>query len=253
MYPTLFSAGPVEIRSWGVMLFISFILGIWLSQRRCRLQGINPQIVPDLAVVILICAIIGSRINYAVEHPKEFRSFFDFLAIWRGGLTFYGGFILATIGSIAYLKKKKISITLMMDIIAPALALGLCLTRIGCFLNGCCFGKPTKFFLGVKFPPGSIPYFYFPGEKIHPTQLYESAFGLFMFFVLRRLERVNLPRGALFFVFTGGYGVWRFSIDFLRFYEKQVRIGPLVETQIISIIVIIVSIICLRYLYLKRS
>lgn len=132
----------IPIYGFGVMLFAAFVICDLISSWRARKEGVDPLHVHDLAVWIFISGIIGARITYMIQYRQPIRQFF---AIWQGGLVFYGSFIGGVIGfSLAYyfiLRKHRLPVLKMLDICAPSVAMGLCLGRIGCLLNGCCFGN----------------------------------------------------------------------------------------------------------------
>ncbi|MEO0226181.1 MAG: prolipoprotein diacylglyceryl transferase, partial [candidate division WOR-3 bacterium] len=204
MFPILIRIGSIPIYSYGLMLAISFLLGIYLAQRWAKRVNIDPKKIEDLGFWILIAAVIGARALYIIFHPDEFLSDpLSFIKVWQGGLMFFGGFIGAVIASLIFLKKNRISILKTGDLIAPVVALGEFLTRIGCFLNGCCFGIPTNLPWGIKFPEHSVA-----GQlhtSIHPTQLYSSLFGLLLFIYLLRRQKRQLRTGQIFSEFLIAY------------------------------------------------
>ena len=137
------------------MLAVSFLVGIYMSTRRAKTFGVDPQYILDLSVYIILAGVIGSRLLYVVFHLDEYRSMVDVFALWQGGATLYGGFLLSILVIYMFTKKRKLDYLLVADIVSPALALGIMLTRVGCFMSGCCYGKPTELAWGVVFPPGS--------------------------------------------------------------------------------------------------
>lgn len=176
------------------------------------------------------------------------------LKFWHGGLAFYGGFILATIFGLWYIKREKLPLGKVTDMASWTIPLGLTWGRIGCFLNGCCFGKPTTLPWAVQFPKWSIA-FYTHLERdwvtlsdntslpVHPTQLYESLASLFIFgFIYFYLSQRKRFDGELFLVSTVLYATFRFIIEFVRDDERG-GIGFLSTSQIIGVIAIITSII----------
>jgi phosphatidylglycerol:prolipoprotein diacylglycerol transferase len=236
------------------MLALSFLIGIYLARRRAPNRGLKPFQVVDLSVYILIAAIVGARFFYIVVHPEQFRhNPLDAVNILKGiaGLTMYGGLIFAIIVSLWYLHRKKIAAWRMGDVLAPSIALGLGLTRIGCFLNGCCHGGPTELPWGCVFPANntSVAGYYFPGQAIHPTQLYESLFGFALFGLLIAIDRRRRFDGLLFWFFILLYSTFRFMIDFIRFYEQEMLVSradiSLSWTQIISLALVLISIVML--------
>lgn len=244
MIPVLFHLGPLAIHSYGVLFALSFAIGILLGIRRGEARGISAADTTDLALVILLGAIVGSRALYVIPHWSEFSGHpLGVLKVWEGGLTLFGGVILAAIGAWLFVKKKGLRWLSVADALAPSLALGLGLTRIGCFLNGCCYGKPTAGPLGVRFPSSSVASATFPGQAVLATQLIESAFGFFLFGALLLIEKRRPREGVPIRFLLLAYGLFRFTIDFFRYYEDamQIRIGSfgaLSVNQLVSLVAI---------------
>lgn len=245
MHPILLDLGRFQIRSYGFMLAVSFLLGIWLAGRRARKYGVDPQKILDLSVIIILAAVVGSRLLYVVFHLEQYANPLDMFALWQGGATFYGGFLLALAASYWWVQKNGISFLTVADIVAPSIALGLVFTRVGCFLSGCCFGKPTMHAWGCVFPPDSpagsaaaqaAARMGLDQVALHPAQIYSSLKGLVIFVVLMALQPVLRKRGATFGLFLVLYGVGRFTIDFFRFYEESARVlAGLSFNQVISV------------------
>src|SRR5262245_2406743 len=135
----------IPIYGYGFMLFLAFVFCTWLAVRLARREGVPPTVLQDLAAWIFICGIIGARVLYFLQYPERFRTFAQIFMLWDGGLIFYGSAIGGVIGFFLayfiYFRKYQISNWKLADIIAPCVALGLALGRIGCLLNGCCFGN----------------------------------------------------------------------------------------------------------------
>ncbi len=215
------------------MLAISFIAGIYLAMRRAKHFGIDYQHVLDLSVYIILSAVVGSRVLYVAFHLEEYSSILDMFALWEGGATLYGGLSLAILSSYLFAKKRRLGFLVLADIVSPSLALGIMLTRIGCFMSGCCFGKATSLPWGVVFPPECAAGIYsrqLAGTPsgtpvpLHPVQLYASLYGLITLLVLLALQRRIRKTGGLFGAFLILYGVFRFAVDFLRVYEENMRV-----------------------------
>jgi len=222
MFPIILRFGEFAIHTYGVMLALAFFIGIYLAERRAVAAGIDKKIVSDLGFWILISAVIGARLLYVLLHPKEFQhNPLEIIAIWRGGLMFFGGFILALILGIYFAKKNQIKVLTLGDIVSPSIALGIFFTRIGCFFNGCCFGIPTDLPIGVKFPKDCAAGYSPVGDNLLlPTQLISSLFGLLLFFYLEK-RRKKAHHGELFGTILLGYGTFRFLIDIVRYYENS--------------------------------
>jgi len=230
MHPVLFKLGPLEIRAYGFMLAISFLLGIWLATQRAKKKNIDPNQVLDLSVLIIISAIVGSRLLYVLFHLDEFRGhWLDTInpfqsngQIGIAGLTMLGGVILSFITALVYLRMKKQSFLVLADIILPLFALGEAITRLGCYLNGCCFGLPCSHgALCVTFPSDSPAGAIFSGQSLYPTQLFQSFYGLLMFILMLLAERKIHYTGFQLHLFFILYGIGRFTIDFFRYYEDS--------------------------------
>ncbi|PID80024.1 hypothetical protein CSB20_08495 [bacterium DOLZORAL124_64_63] len=220
MHPTLFGF----IKSYGLMLAISFLLGLALSIRRGRRYNLTPETVTDMVFGVLVSSIVGVRLFYVLTHLDRFPRWYEAFFIWDGGLTLYGGIILATATVWWMTHKRGIPFLVFADIFSPGVILGIGITRIGCFLGGCCFGQPTSCPLGVVFPLGSAPARVFGQAALHPSQLYASAGGFLFFGLLLLMERFVRFRGSTFALFLGFYGLQRFLVDFTRYYEGDQRL-----------------------------
>lgn len=185
MHPILLKLGPITIYSYGAMVALGFILAVFLIYRRANSFGIEKEQVIDLALILLVSGIMGARIFYVVFNYRYYLAHpLDILNLSKGGLVWYGGFSGALIVLLIYIIRKRLNFWLVTDMIAPYLALAQSFGRIGCFLNGCCFGITT----GASNPVAIS----FPGETAlrHPSELY-SALSLFLIFntqVLAELE-----------------------------------------------------------------
>ncbi len=232
MHPVLFKLGAFELRAYGFMLAISFLLGIYLAVRRGKARGIAAEKIMDLSVLIIVCSIVGSRLMYVLFHLDEFAgnwsdTFNPFQSsgqIGIAGLTMLGGVILALVASLIYLYVKKMPVLKFADAIIPVFFLGEAITRIGCFLNGCCYGIPCAGPLCMVFPPDSPAGAMFQGVHIHPAQLYSSAYALIVFIALLLIDRKPRFDGYLLYLFLIFYGIGRFIIDLFRYYEDSMVI-----------------------------
>jgi len=174
MHPTMFYLGPIPIRSYGLMMMIGFLVAVHLASRRARKCGADEETVVNLGLLSLISGIIGARVFYVAHHWPQFRiqdnPFLAALNLTAGGLEFYGGFLTAVAAVIIYMWAKKRSMRWYLDILAPAIMIGLAFGRIGCFLNGCCWGKPTQCPVAVQFPYASLA-FEHQWQKTHEVKV----------------------------------------------------------------------------------
>ena len=239
MHPILIELGRFRIYSYGFMLALSFFVGILLAAKRAEKQGLKPDIIYDLSIFLILGAVIGSRGLYIITHLDHFHGFLDIIALWQGGATYYGGLILAVAGAMVFLRIKRISFLKVADICSLSVASGIFLTRIGCFLSGCCFGSPTECSLGMVFPDASSAGYTYTGLHIHPTQLYSSFYGLVIFLALLLLEKKKGFDGYTFGFMLILYGAARFIVDIFRFYEESAVIWRgFVDNQFISVFLI---------------
>jgi len=235
MHPILFRIGNLEIHSYGLMLAVSFLLGILWAVKRGEKRGIKQADIMDLSFLIVICAIAGSRILYVITHVQEFQGrwldtvnpFQSNGQIGLSGLTLLGGVVLSAAAIIIFCIVRKIDMLRLMDVLAPCFGLGIFITRIGCFLNGCCFGRPSTLPWAMKFPIISPAGYTFQGVAIHPAQLYSSLYGLIITGVLVFLDRKKHRDGVIVAWFLVMYGISRFLVDFVRYYEECVQFSLL--------------------------
>lgn len=220
MHPVLFQLGPLQVRAYGLALAVSFLLGSWLALRRGRARGMNDDDLLGLFWWIVISSIIGARLHYVLAHPDQFAGLLDALRIWGGGLILYGGLIAAVLASWIYTRRKRMSFLQVADVIAPSLALGEGVTRLGCFFNGCCFGDLCTSSLGIRVPPDSYAaHAVGQGAVIWPSQLFLSAALLGALVILLLVDRRPGPGGGLFGLYLMLQGFARYAIDFTRWYE----------------------------------
>jgi len=215
MHPVLFKLGPLTIHTYGALVASAFLAGIFLAMRQAKREGLDPEQILDLGMYILAAAIIGSRIfEVAVEYRYYTAHPLEIVMIWKGGLVFYGGFIGALFTGIWYLNRHSLPLWKVGDILAPSIALGQSIGRLGCFSAGCCYGKPTDLPWGVTFTdPDSLAVL---GVPVHPTQIYESAGAFCIFIGLYIFKDRKKFDGQVFWLYVLCYSVLRFVIEFWR-------------------------------------
>jgi phosphatidylglycerol:prolipoprotein diacylglycerol transferase len=215
MHPVLIKIGPLAIHTYGVLVAAGFLAGIFLAMREARRKGIDPDRIMDLGLYILAAAIIGSRLmQVAIEYRYYLAHPLEIFMIWRGGLVFYGGFIMAAAVAIWYLRRHSLPVWMVGDILAPSIALGHSIGRLGCFSAGCCYGKPADLPWAVTFTdPECLA---ITGVPLHPSQLYESAASFAFFLFLYAYRKRTTFVGQLFWIYVLGYSVIRFMLEFLR-------------------------------------
>lgn len=241
MHPILFSIGNFSIYSYGVMMALAFIAGILLARRRAPKDEIDPDTILDIGLYILIAGIVGARLLHVLVNLSYYvRSPLEILMLHHGGLIFYGGAIAALLTSYLFLKRRRISILLMGDCIVPYLALGQAIGRVGCFLNGCCFGRPTTLPWGILFPASSL--------NLHPAPIYLSLNGILIFLILDFIRERKGFTGQVFLCYFILYSFTRFLIEFMRGDTPAVIFGVLTLSQVLSVVIFALSIIVYKKL-----
>ncbi|MGH8005081.1 MAG: prolipoprotein diacylglyceryl transferase [Limisphaerales bacterium] len=232
MCPELFHIGPFALRTYGLTLAASFFIGLFFIRRWGAKEGLDVNQLSNLAFLVIATGIVGARLGYVLFHLEEFKgnwgaTFNPFQSGTFGiaGLNLYTGVILATGSGFYYMHKVNLPFWKTADIFAPTVTLGIFLTRIGCFLNGCCYGTPTHLPWGITFPPGSIPDAEFRNQAIHPAQLYHSLFGLALFALLIWSNKRKKFDGATFSILLLSEPVFRFFIEFIRSYEPEMHLN----------------------------
>jgi phosphatidylglycerol:prolipoprotein diacylglycerol transferase len=209
MYPVLFRVGSIDVTSFGVMVALGALAGLWIFRRELSRAGL-PDAALDAAVFGLIGGLIGAKLLYVFEHMDE-SPFFSLL-FDRGGMSWFGGFVGGLLAGYWTIRRHRWPLVSVLAAATPALAVGQLLGRIGCFLVGDDYGRPTSLPWGISFPRGLPP----TDVPVHPTQLYEAAFlGVFAW-VLIRWRR----KGVADWKVLGRYfviaGLFRFALEFVR-------------------------------------
>lgn len=209
IYPVLFRIGGFEVTSFGVLVAIGALVGLWLFARELRRSGL-PEAGVDAAIAGVMGGMAGAKLLWVVEHLGEEPALA--LLLSRGGMSWFGGFAGGVLAGLVVMRLKRLPQMATLAAAAPALAVGHAIGRIGCFLVGDDYGTPTALPWGVAFPEGLPP----TVVPVHPTQLYEAAALVPLAYLLVRWRRNGRPDTFV----LGGYlllaGAIRFAIEFLR-------------------------------------
>ena len=261
-----FDSPALPLYSYGVMLGLSLVVGWYLTLTLARRDGLPQETMANCYVVTALAAILGSRVLYVVTNLDEFHSAADMFKVRLGGLVAYGGFLGGYLGSWGFLASKRIRLMPWADVAVPSLASGLMVTRIGCYLFGCDFGKRLSdtapgwlktlgtfphWAAGTVQSGDGAPAFVrhmdvFKGTPlaaeltrtnaslpVHPTQIYESLVGLSLLALLLWQRRSQKFRGQIFFLFVFGYGYLRFLVELLRDDVERGEYGPVMPEHIL--------------------
>ena len=250
MYPELFNVGSWPVYSYGVLLAVSYLIGLRLAMWRAKRFGLNASQVLDLGIYIIIAALVGAKLLLVIVEPDQYLgSMESFLSLLRSGGVFYGGLILAVIVAFWYIARHKMPFWRTCDVFAPAIALGHVTGRLGCLAAGCCYGKPTDLPWGITFNNPLAANVGTPlGVRLHPTQLYEAGAELLILaFLLATEKRGRAFAGRTFWLYMLLYAISRFIIEFYRGDPRGMVLG-FSTSQFISIILGPMALAMLLYL-----
>jgi phosphatidylglycerol:prolipoprotein diacylglycerol transferase len=242
MYPVLFEFAGFQIRSYGVVVALSFLVALWMSTREAERKGLDPKLVQDFAVYGLLGGIVGARLyfvlfsapGYFIEHPWEI------FAVWSGGIGVIGALLGGFIVAVWFCRKRKISLLKLGDTLAPGIALGQTVGQLACLLNGDSYGRPTDLPWAITFTdPRSMAPLNIP---LHPIEIYEMAAYFVIFLLVWNIRKHQRLDGLTFFTYLAGYGVARFIVDFFRGDPAMFALG-MQAAQVFGVAMILASLI----------
>jgi len=234
LHPILFHVGASAVYSYGVMLFVAFITGTMIGVYLLGKRGVNSSSVYLLAAALALASLVGARLFYVLGHLNEFR-WASLLDLNTHGMVFYGGLLLAIPVGVVVVRKWKVPTGVVANAAALALFPAIAIARVGCFLNGCCYGKPSGLPWAVIFPGVG---------RVHPTQIYEAILDILAFALILVLSRYLDGEWDLFLVALAAYGTIRFVMEFFRAHDAT---GAGIFFQLLSLAIVAVSIGALFY------
>lgn len=248
MYPKLISIGSFYIPTYGVLVALGFLAGLSIALRLARRAGLSGEKITNLAVYCAIGGIAGAKLfmfffdaPYYWHHPGEI---FSMQTLQAAGV-FHGGFIVALLVAIFYMRRQKLPVWQTMDAFAPGVAIGQAIGRLGCFAAGCCWGRPTDSFWGVRFHSdfaAPVPL----NTPLYPVQIWESLCDFAIFLILyRQFNRTHTP-GRIIGLYLVLYSTIRFIIEFYRVHEQSL-VGPFSLTQWIALALLVVGALMLWF------
>ena len=235
MHPVLLKIGPIAIYTYGLFVALGVVAWMFISKKEAVALGQDEGPIMDLCFFIVLSSMVGARLFYVAVNPEMFlENPLEIFKIWNGGLVFYGGFITAVVVAILYLKKRRMPIWQTADALAPGLAAGHALGRVGCFFAGCCYGKTCDLPWAITFSDSQslAPL----GISLHPTQLYEVLNNLVIFILLWLFRRRKTFDGQVFWLYLLMYGITRAVLEIFRGDPRGLFFnGNLSVSQIIGI------------------
>jgi phosphatidylglycerol:prolipoprotein diacylglycerol transferase len=265
VHPTAVQIGPLSIHWYGVLVALGFLSGLWTAGRRAVHGGIPAEKIVDLGPWLIVGSIVGARSLYVVSYWREQFAggpFWEIFMVHHGGLVFYGGLLGASLACIVYVRIKRLPPWKVADILAPSIALGYVAGRIGCLMNGCCYGRPCDLPWAIRFPIKSFAWDqqhaaglvgeHDPALPVHPTQIYDALLSLGLYLALAWLCRRKRFDGQVFAAYLLGYAVLRSVVEFFRGDYPQYYFGGWVTpAQLVSVWILLAGLIL--YWILPRS
>jgi len=247
MYPKLISIGSFYIPTYGVLVALGFLAGLWVVARLSRAAGLPHEKITNLAVYCAISGIAGAKLfMFLFDLPDYIRNpgqIFTLETLQAAGV-FHGGFIVALLVAVGYMRREKLPVLRTMDVFAPGVAIGQAIGRLGCFAAGCCWGRACYLPWGVRFRSdfaAPVPL----DRPLHPVQLYESGADLLLFAILYRAHRHNERPGTIIGLYLVLYSMARFIIEFFREHEQALA-GPFSLTQWIALALLVLGLVLLQ-------
>ena len=250
--PVFLRIGPVQLRWYGLMYMLSFIIGFFVLRRLAKYRKLNVSTddLYDLLFYLILGVMVGGRLGYVLFYDlaSYIREPLSIFAIWQGGMSFHGGFVGVLLAAIYITKRRGWDFRQIADLVSAAVPIGLGLGRLGNFINGELFGRPSSVAWAMVFPEGG------PMSR-YPSQLYEALLeGLVLFVVLRWLYRKNLYPGTVFWGLVAFYGLFRFVVEFVREPDTQIGfdLGPFTRGQLLTLPMVVVG-LAMMIIYARRS
>lgn len=260
MYPTLLFLGEdLQFHAYTVMIALAFLVGILMA---CRENDKLPKpypITPIGGIWVFFFAVIGAKAYYILQY-KSPAQLYEVIYFWGGGLVFFGGLIGGLIGALLYLRLVKVNPFYLADIVVPFLPLAHAIARLGCFLNGCCYGYPSEAPWAMAFPKGSAAHINHTQNgliettathslHVHPTQLYATAGLLTIFFIMRYAYKRPHNLGAVALLYPILYGALRFTTEFTRG-DSARSMFSLTVSQVFALSLCLAGVLCYTMLHI---
>jgi phosphatidylglycerol:prolipoprotein diacylglycerol transferase len=268
MHSTALKLGSLTLHWYGVLVAVGFLTGLWTASRRAPRAGLRGDAVADLGPWLIVGALVGSRVLYVITY---WNTLFDdplipgapwteVFMIHRGGLVYYGGLIGAALAYVIVVRWKQLPLWRLADVLSPSIALGCVFGRLGCLMNGCCYGRPCDLPWAIRFPADSLAWRQHRAlgladehglsAPVHPTQIYDALFNLALYAGLAWLFRRRKFDGQVFTAYLMGYAALRSVVELFRGdYAADRPAGGFTPAHLTSLVVFAagaVAFTCLR-------
>ena len=233
--------GPLTIHWYGVFFALGILAGLWTASRRGLRDNLKPDSILDIGPWLIVGAVLGARALYVITYWEESfagKPFTEVFMIQKGGLVYYGGLMGAIVSCLTYLRIKQLPLWKFADALAPSIALGHAFGRIGCLMNGCCFGTTCSQPWAIHFPEWHMT----QGAGVHPTQIYEALLNMGLYLGLAKCYQRRSFEGQIFALYLIGYGVLRALVETFRGDYETRSFGILSQGQLISVPILAVGI-----------
>jgi phosphatidylglycerol:prolipoprotein diacylglycerol transferase len=252
VYPVLLKLGHFELRSYSVIVALSFLLALWVSTREARRKGLDPALVQDFAFYAFLGGIVGARIYFVLfSDPAYFLERpWDIFAVWRGGIGIIGAILGGLLVALWYCRRKGISFWRFADILAPGAMLGQTAGILACLLNGDSYGKPAELAWSITYtdPRAMAPL----NVALHPVELYEMLAYFLAFLIVWLTRGRTRTDGFTFLTYLTGYGAARFAVEFFRG-NPAIFAWGIPAAQVWSVALILASIAAFQFLARRRG
>ena len=250
VHPIAFNFGTWPLHWFGVFIALGFLAGLWTAGRRAPRHGLLPDQVGDSVVWIIIGTVLGARSLYVVTYWQESfagRPWKEIFMVQHGGLVFYGGFIGASLAVLLYCRIRKLPLWKLADVLAPSIALGYAFGRMGCLMNGCCYGRACPLPWAIHFPPGHETH----PNGVHPTQIYDALLSLALYGFLAWLYRRKKFDGQVFAAYLICYALARSLVEHFRgdYSAGHIHAGFFTPAQLVSVGILAAGVILLVALH----
>jgi phosphatidylglycerol---prolipoprotein diacylglyceryl transferase len=245
VHPIAFKIGTLSVHWYGVLMALGFIAGLWTAGRRAPLGGLSPEKVGDAGPWMILGGVLGARILHVTSYWNDSyagKPWTEVFMIQRGGLVFYGGLIGASLAIILYSRIRHLALWKLADVLAPSIALGYVFGRLGCLMNGCCYGRACSLPWAISYPNGALP----PEQPqpVHPTQVYDSVLNLALYGFLAWLFRRKKFDGQVFATYLICYAFTRSFVEYFRgdYNAAHRHAGFFTPAQLVSVGILVAGV-----------